>query len=59
MSPVEALKIALTKENNSINLYNDLMNKYPEVKELAILLLNEEEKHKKMIEDKIAELTKY
>ena len=58
MSPVEALKIALAKETAAINLYQDLSNKYPGIKDLFTFLTNEEQKHKKMIEGKILELTK-
>ncbi len=59
MTPVEALKLALAKENTSITLYTDLSNKLPEIRELVLFLLNEEQKHKKMIEEKIVEVTKY
>jgi rubrerythrin len=58
MSAVEALKLALSKEINSIKLYQDLSNKHPEIRELLSFLLTEEEKHKKMLEGKIYELTK-
>lgn len=58
MSPTEALKLALNKEMQSIKLYQDLSNKYPEIKDLLISLLNEEQKHKKMIEQKIFEVTR-
>ena len=58
MTPVEALNVALEKEKNSIKLYTDMSNKFSEIKELLSFLLNEEQKHKKMIEGKIAEMTK-
>ncbi len=58
MIPVEALKLALSKELTSINLYRDLSNKHPEIKDLLSVLLTEEQKHKKMIEDKIYEITR-
>ena len=59
MTLVEALKLALEKENSSIDLYTKLGNKHAEIKELTLFLLNEEQKHRKMIEEKIAEVTKY
>lgn len=59
MTPVEALNLALDKEKASIKLYGELANKHPAIKELLFMLLNEEEKHKKLIEAKIAEITKY
>lgn len=59
MTPVEALKLALGKEEASIKLYNSLSQKHAEIKELLFDLLIEEEKHKKMIEEKIVEMTKY
>lgn len=55
----EALKLALAKENASVKLYRDMSNKYPEIKDLLDLLLNEEFKHIKLIEGKLVELTKY
>lgn len=58
MSPVEALKIALNKEETSIRLYNNMANKHPDIKELLLFLLTEEQKHKQLIEKKIFELTK-
>ncbi len=58
MIPVDALKVALSKEQASIQLYRRLAEKYSEIKELLFLLLNEEEKHKKLIEEKIVALTK-
>jgi rubrerythrin len=59
MTPVEALKMALQKEEASIELYRELAAKHPAIKELLSSLLDEEFKHKKLIEDKIAQLTRY
>lgn len=59
MTPVEALELALNKEKASIELYAKLANQHPAIKELLFTLLNEEEKHKKLIEARIAEITKY
>lgn len=58
MTPVEALNLALSKEKASIQLYNRLYLKHPPLKELLLFLVNEEEKHKQMIEKKIVELRK-
>lgn len=58
MVPTEALKLALSKENESIKLYNRLIIEHPVVKELLLFLVNEEQKHKQLIENKIVELTK-
>lgn len=59
MIPLEALKLALSKEEAAITLYSRLATNHPEIKDLLFTLLNEEEKHKKLIEAKIVELTKY
>jgi len=59
MGPIEALKLALSKEEGSIKLYNELYLKHPEIKDLLLFLINEEERHKQLIEKKIVELTKY
>jgi rubrerythrin len=58
MTPVEALQLALSKEEAAIKLYRDLSLKHIEIKDLLFSLLNEEEKHKLMIEKKISELTR-
>ena len=59
MTPVEALRLALTKEEASIELYKELSVAHPAIKELLSSLLDEEFKHKKMIEERIVQLTKY
>lgn len=59
MTEIEALRLALTKEKASIDLYNDLLNKHKPIQELLLFLVNEEYKHQKMIENKIVELTQY
>ena len=58
MGPVDALKIALSKENASIQLYTKLSLEHQAIKELLQSLINEEEKHRKLIEDKIREMTR-
>ncbi len=59
MSPVEALQLALTKEQNSIDLYQRLSLRHKELSDLLSMLIIEEEKHKKLIEEKMRELTRY
>lgn len=56
MGPIEALELALQKENESISAYQKFSVEFPVAKETFLFLLNEEEKHKKMIQDKIVEL---
>lgn len=59
MGPVEALKLALSKEGESIELYSRLSLEHANLKETFLFLIGEEEKHKKLIEKKISEITKY
>ncbi|NQT23374.1 MAG: hypothetical protein HQ579_08085 [Candidatus Omnitrophica bacterium] len=59
MGPVEALKLALSKEEEAIDIYGKLSIEHPAIKELLVELRNEEYKHKQLIEKKIVELTKY
>ncbi len=59
MIDLEALKIALSRENNSIETYQKMLVEHPGLKELLSFLLTEEEKHKVLIEKKIRELTLY
>ena len=59
MTPVEVLKLALSKEEQAIKFYQDLSTKHPAIQELLSFLTTEEQKHKKMLEEKISELTKY
>lgn len=58
MTPVEALEVALEKEKAAIALYQDLIVKHSEIKDLLYSLLIEEQKHKKLLEEKIVELTR-
>ena len=57
--PTEALKLALTKEEEAIELYKKLAIDNPAAKDIFEFLANEEQKHKKLIEKKIFELTRY
>ncbi|MBL7198432.1 MAG: hypothetical protein ISS47_10095 [Candidatus Omnitrophica bacterium] len=59
MGPVEALELALKKEEDSIKLYKNLSIEHTSINDLLTSLLNEEYKHKQLIEKKIVELTKY
>lgn len=59
MTPVEALKLALSKEEASIKLYRKLTIEHSAIKDLLLSLLNEEEKHKLLIEKKISEITRF
>jgi rubrerythrin len=56
MGPVEALNIALQKEIEARDSYRKFSEEFPAIKDLCFFLLNEEEKHKKLIESRIAEL---
>jgi len=58
MVVIEALKLALLKEQNAVVSYKNLLAEHPALKDLFYLLLNEEQKHVVMIEKKIAELYK-
>lgn len=59
MTPVEALKIALAKEKAAIELYTKLSKEHSEIRQLLSELLTEEQKHKKLIEQRITQLTRY
>ncbi|MFH0855872.1 MAG: hypothetical protein V1869_05140 [Candidatus Omnitrophota bacterium] len=56
MGPVEALEFALGKEIEAKNTYEKFIFQYPETKEIFTFLMNEEEKHKQLIEKRILEL---
>ena len=58
MIEFEALKLALSKEQEAVVAYKKLLAEHPVLKDLFYFLLNEEEKHVAMIEKKIAELYK-
>lgn len=58
MVPVEALKLALSKESASIELYKRLSIEHTALAELFQFLINEEYKHKQMLEKKIEEITR-
>jgi len=56
MGPIEALELALGKEIEAKNMYEKFSYQYPETKEIFNFLMNEEEKHKQLIEKRIVEL---
>ena len=56
MIEIEALKLALSKEQKAAEAYRKLLAEHPALKDLFYFLLNEEQKHAAMIEKKIAEL---
>jgi rubrerythrin len=58
MGPVEALKLALSKEEEAITIYKKFSMDFSALKETFSFLINEEEKHKLLLEKKIAEATK-
>jgi len=57
MVPIEALKLALSKETEAIELYKQLSLTSGIAKEIFVFLINEEEKHKKLIEEKIYKIS--
>jgi rubrerythrin len=59
MGPVEALKLALGKEQEAIDLYTGIGTEHANLKETMEFLINEEHKHKQLLDKKIAELTRY
>jgi len=58
MIPVEALKLALSKEIEAVEMYQKFSTEYPVAKDIFIFLAGEEQKHRSLIEKKIAELTR-
>lgn len=57
MGPVEALKIALSKEIEALELYKKFSIEHTEASDVFLFLIGEESKHKLLIEKRIAELT--
>ena len=56
MSPVEALKLALSKEIEAEEMYQKFSAKYPTVKDIFVFLAGEEQKHKAPIKKRISEV---
>lgn len=59
MIDVEILQIALSKEEAAIADYQEMLANHPSLSELLSFLITEEQKHRKLIKDKISELTRY
>ena len=59
MGPVEALKLALGKEVEAMEMYTKFAPEYTAARDTFEFLIGEETKHKLLIEKKILELTKY
>ena len=58
MGSVEALRLALAKEEEALALYQKFALDFSAAKETFLFLVGEESKHKALIEKKIIELTK-
>lgn len=58
MVDVEVLKIALSKEMDAIDTYQEMLSQHANLAELLSFLITEEQKHKTLIEKKIIELTR-
>jgi len=58
MVDIEVLKIALSKEQEAMEAYQEMLSQHPNLAELLSLLITEEQKHKILIEKKIVELTR-
>ena len=57
MIDIEVLRLALSKEEDAIKIYQKLLAENQNLKDLLYLLVTEEQKHKKLIEKKIIELS--
>ncbi|MEW5758886.1 MAG: ferritin family protein [Candidatus Omnitrophota bacterium] len=58
MGPIEALNLALDKEIKSIEMYEELSKEAKLAKDIFQFLIGEEQKHKRLIEQKIQELSR-
>jgi rubrerythrin len=58
MGPVEALELALRREIESQTMYKDFYEKFPEARSTFEFLMNEEGKHRQLIEKEIVKLTR-
>jgi rubrerythrin len=56
MVDVEILKVALSKEEEAIKFYQGMLRTNPGLKDMLYDLITEEQKHKTLIEKRIAEL---
>lgn len=58
MGPIEALELARTKEIETLELYREFSEENTVARDIFLFLMDEEQKHKVLIEKKIRELTK-
>jgi rubrerythrin len=58
VGPVEALKLALGMEMDAVEFYKRMAGEHGAAKDIFQFLLNEENKHRQIIEKKIQELTR-
>lgn len=58
MGPIEALELARTKEIETLELYREFSKEDSVARDIFLFLMDEEQKHKALIEKKIRELTK-
>ena len=60
MTPLDVLRIALENEKKAYDFYDEMLKKYnsPVIEEILIALKDAEYKHRKIIEDKIAQINK-
>lgn len=58
MGPVEALELAKLKEIEAAEMYQKMAIQFPEIRDTLMSLKIEEEKHRKLIEEKIVEFKK-
>ncbi|MBF0522305.1 MAG: hypothetical protein HQL24_04525 [Candidatus Omnitrophica bacterium] len=56
MIDVEVLQLALTQEEAAIKTYQQLAEQYPNLRDLLYFLVVEEQKHRSLLQKKIAEL---
>jgi len=59
VTPREALKLAPDREQASIKLYQQLIKEHSSLQEMLTYLLNEEFKHRKLIETELAKAMRY
>jgi rubrerythrin len=57
MTEIEALKLAIIKEEAAVKMYQEMLISHPALRDLLSFLVTEEQKHKLLIEKKIAELS--
>lgn len=58
MGLVEALELAKLKEIEAAQMYQKMAIQFPEIKDTLMFLKIEEEKHRKLIEERIVEFKK-